>query len=112
MKIYWRVVLLSLLFAITGCQNFDGPRFAAAMANGSAQYNQQMNQQILTQQQNFAAQNAENERLREQQQMLNAVKQSQGSSVYNSTTGTYQYVPPGWHTRIWDPAHGVWIIQP
>jgi hypothetical protein len=92
-------------------QAMRDPAFGAAIMQCSSEYNQRLNQQILQQQQNFAIQNAENQRIRDQLQKLNAIQQSQGTPIYNHVTGTYQYVLPGWNYK-WDDQHNTWVIQP
>lgn len=106
-----KIILLPLLLGAVlfcGCEAMHDPAFWGAMNQSTQQYNQQ---QMLQQQQwNLQFQQMQQQRLlQQQQQQMN--QQKAGSAAYNPYSGTYQYVPPGWH-KVWDSATSSWIIQP
>lgn len=109
-------LLVIITTGLTGCQMMRDPAFGAALMQSSSQYNQQVNQQMLMQQQIWNQQAVQQNQIYMQQseQQQKAAQELENSSAYNPYKppgSQYQYIPPGWH-KVWDPQHNTWIIQP
>lgn len=110
------IITLIAVISVTGCETVpSSPGLGVALMQSVNQSNQQFQQQMQDlNRQTFENQEAANRQFQQQnyqQQMLHEMRQSRGQSVYNSATGQYQYVPPGWHS-VWDSQRNTWIIQP